>query len=402
MNSFLVNKNKIVYNFLVVILYLTLFQYVINGFFLHINEQLYTVVKSFIQIVIYILPISVILFINKYTIRVIAIFLLLLYVLLSQLLLLSEYITFLTIFLQIKVIILPLLYIPIIEYLAKNDSIFLEKFSKHIQNIFFITALVVYFELSARYIENPFYYFFLSLAHDPSLAMPFGRPIGVQLNIHSQGYVLAVGIIYYIIQNRYKLAIFLFIPFFMTGNKTWFVAFLVALLVYFILNFHRIKIKYLLNGIFASIIIVVIIYFLFSGQIDHFISEFNLTSNSMQIFTHLWSKLFDFIHISYLPNGFVSDYYRLNILDYEVARFTDAIFIWYIYQMGIVGALMYVGIVYYPIFRQNQYNVIIVLSLFAMFHTNQLQFVNNMILFAFFEAYRFQNKLNKGSSYQTK
>lgn len=402
MNSLLINKNKIIYNFLVLILYLSLFQYIIDGFLLHINEQLYVVVKSFIQIVIYALPTAAILLINKYTIRSISIILFLLYVFLSQLLLLSEFITFLTIFSQIKVIILPLLYIPIIEFLVKNNQKFLEKFSKHIQNIFLITSLIVYFELSARYIENPLYHLFLSLAHDSSIAMPFGRPIGIQLNIHSSGYILAVGILYYVVQQKYKWVIFLFIPFFMTGNKTWFVALLVALLIYGALNLHRIKIKILLKGVFAGLMIFTLIYFFFSAQIEHLISEFTLTSNSIQIFTHLWSKLFDFIQMSYLPNGFVSDHYRTNILDFKIASFTDAVLIWYIYQMGIFGALMYVVIVYYPIFRQNQYNVIVALSLFAMFHTNQLQFVNNMILLAFFEAYRFQNQLSKGSSYQTK
>lgn len=378
--NYSIKKINLAYYILLLGLYLSIFLPIIRGLFRKIDHSVEIIVQVVAQSLIYFPPILIFFFINSNNLRTFFIIIILIYICFVQFF--TPYFLVSDLFFGIKNYFGSLLYIPIVHYLIINYQNFNIKIEKHIKIIFIITVSIILFETIAPDSLNNL---FRSLAYNDQ----FTRSLGIMLNVHHQGLILGMAVIYYFINKRFFLVILTLILLILSNVKTWTIALAITAVLYFIKDILKIKIKiiFLILILAVGLFLFYLIGF-FDSVISHYLGAFGAKSYSIDLMTSLWLETIDIISNSLIPIGFFSQAEQTGYGGYsEYMTYADVFYLLLILETGVIGAFLYFLIVYYPLLKKNKYSPIVFLSLFSMLHTNPLIVPGILIMVTYFGYY---------------
>ena len=379
---YIFKKNYMIYLFLIASLYLSILLPIISGLGRLVHPTLSFFILLIVQGFIFILPLIVLTLIKLNTVRGLLIISLFIYLVIIQITV--EYFDLRDFLFGVKNIFGSLLYIPIVYHLIVNYEQFSFKIEKHIRYIFIITLSILYFELISARISNPLHSFFMLLAENKELLG--GRPLGIMLNIHYQGIILGMAAIYYFINKKNILVILIVLGLVLSNIKTWTIALLFVIVYYSLKNMYRLNIKYFLIIVFGILVFMAALLTFFSGVVDHYIGNLSASSSSINLMKSLWFSVFDVALNTFFPVGFFSQS-DVSLQYSDLMNYSDAFFVFNIFQVGIVGMIIYLFIMYHTLFRKNKYSYIVLLSLFSIIHTNPLLIPGILIIVVYFGYY---------------
>lgn len=397
------SKDKLLYLFLIISIYSSIFLPILQGLSRKLGPTYLLYMNILVQGYIYILP-FLLMFLIKPTKQFILIVLLLIYIGISQIF--TDYASLSSFFNGYRTYLAVLCYIPIIYHLINHYESFDIKIERHIKILFLITSCIFLFEFFSRYLHNDLYLWFLSLATYKVLALPYSRPLGIGLDIHMQGTILAFATFYFFINKDYKLSFFFFFILFLSGIKTWLIGVTAISMIYYIIYmttnsfkkvFHILLILRSIYIVFYSQILLILFstYLLVYPQMIHYQLQLSPSSYVATYMTYLWVNSFDFIIASIIPVGFLSDPDRLSSALHTINAYNDIPILYFGAMIGTFGLLLYMIILYYHLLQKSKYTPLLILSLFSLVHTYYLNQVAIFIIFTYFSLYYIiQNKKN--------
>ncbi len=384
MVSFLIKTMKIkrddlVYAYFVISFYLSLLTPYIKGYLDIWGNNISILFLIFSQGFIYVVPFGLLFLIKIKHKRLLLIPMLYFYVVFTMIF--AEFFSVIDFIYGWKNYLLIFLNLFILLHLMENYSNFQDIMEKHIKIIFFISASVLLFEIvSVEFIYNSLYVFLRKLAGiEPIL---FGKPNGISLNIHAQGFIFSSAFFYFFIKKRYMMAIIAFICLMLALIKTWILAFFISFSVFALFSIRLKEFYYIL---FLLLLCLFFFVFVHPDIIEHYIFHFSLDSRPMQVMGGQLLNMVDVLINSIIPNGMIYDLNndRLPYIIYD----TEIYFLQVLFQFGLFGFLLYILILFNGIFRlRNKYWILVFLSLFTVLHTFSLQF-----LYIFYIAMYFNN-----------
>jgi hypothetical protein len=378
-------KDRIIYLFLITSLYGSMFLPILQGLSRKLGPNYLLGINLLLQGYIYLLPLVFIFFTKLKTKQFALISLFFIYIALSQPF--TDYSSLSSFFNGYRTYLAVLFYIPIVYHLIRNDETFDVKIERHIKKLFLITLGIFLFEVFSRYVHNDLYHWFLSLALHQNLAMPYSRPIGVGLDIHMQGIILAFAVFYFFIHKNYTLSYLFFFILFLSGIKTWLIAVITVSVIYFLIYITKLDKKVLLNHFVLLFLIFISSFILFYPQIVHYQVQLSSSSYVVTYMINLWVNSFNFLISSIIPVGFLSDTDRLSPIMHKINIFSDISILYFGSMIGTFGLLLYMIISYYHILKKSKYTPIVLLSLFSLVHTYYLNHVGIFIIFTYFTLY---------------
>lgn len=350
-----------------------------------INPQLEVLLTLLLQGWFYLIPLALIWY-GTFKKDFLYVILLYLYIFIIQFFV--EHQNIVAAFLNFKSYFAAFLFIPLFQYLIDNDPQFDQKIRKHFFILTVCFAAVAIFESISLLLPNPLNSYFKSLSYFGDEFKTW-RPLGLYLNIHTQGPVLAIGSLYCLLVKKWYLFVFLMISLLICGTKTWVVAFGVTLFLLVLFRYNA-KYKIVLTAfILCSTLIFAI---MMPSYWNYYMQEFGLESYGSQRMTGQLKEL-SLLKLSMVPNGF---YIRSSAglqmqgeqkeIPFEVSD--NEIFILdFMYQIGPIGLLLWMFNIYKPLFSlkeinifKNDYKVILFVSLACFVHTAN---INNIFLFIF-------------------
>lgn len=237
---FKIKNNELLYGYFIASFYFSLFIPYIKGFLdLYSNNTIKVGFLVIAQGFIYVLPVLFLFLINIKQKKLLLIPALYLYVIFAMPY--TEFFDIQDFIYGWKNYLLIFLNLFILLHLKENYEDFQIKIEKHIKVIFFLSGFILFFEILSSWVFlNSFYIFLRKLAGiEPIL---FGKPNGISLNIHAQGFIFSLGFFYFFINKNYKIALVMFICLLFAIVKTWLLAFFVTFIVF---TFKSIKLKFL-------------------------------------------------------------------------------------------------------------------------------------------------------------
>lgn len=278
----------------------------------------------------------------------------------------------------------------ILLHLMENYEDFQIKIEKHIKVIFFLSVFILLFEiLSSWFFLNSFYIFLRKLAGIEPILL--GKPNGVSLNIHAQGLLFSLGFFYFFINRNYKIALVMFICLLLAVVKTWLAAFFVTFIMF---AFKDIKLKFFCFTLFLLLILSFLIVFLLPDVLSHYVEDFSPDSYSMRVISGQLLNSLESLYGSILPNGLIYDLHSNKMP--ELISGSEIYFLQVLFQLGFVGFILYMLILFSGIFNlNNKYWILAFLSLFTVVHTFSLQFLYIFYIVMYFNHYYIIQKRSK-------
>lgn len=307
----------------------------------------------------------------------------------------------------IKNYFIPLLYIPIIKYVYINET-FKYKIEKAMLFIFISYAGVAIFEMLSVFYPTNLSIWYKSLANE-NMSNIVWRPLGLYLNIHTQGIVLALGSLYFLFKKRKLLFFITFLGLIMSSVKTWIVAFIITYILYILFNMLNKR------NIIMSLVIILAMSSVFLLPKDTPILSYYIQNiidgSSSHGTTRLKDKIFSFnifVNNSLVPNGFVSrSSASSSLLKNENAKLPfyyidNEVFLYdMFFQIGLFMTILWIYIIWNRLFTfkngfifKNQYKTLLFLALFSLPHTSSLNYIFIFIMVMYFsESSRVSKKL---------
>jgi hypothetical protein len=366
-------------------LYLSILLPILRGLARSIYLDFEFFVILFSQGVVFLGPLAILFCVRLNTIRSLLIISLFLYVFIVQLV--AEYFVVSEFFLGIKNLFGALVYIPIVHHLIKNYDCFNFKIEKHIRVIFILAISIAGFELISALIPNSFDSTFTSLAYNDVLRNSEGRPLGIMLNVHYQGIILAMASIYYYVNRIYSLSLIAIVVLVLANIKTWTVALLLVIVFYFFKNLFKPKISEIFIVCISILALPVLVFAVFSGVVDHYSAAFSSSSYAINLMKDLWFSLFSVMEETLIPIGFFSQGQEAINAYSKYMKYTDAYFIFNLYQVGVIGMLLYSFVLFYTLMKRHKYSSITLLSVFSIVHTNPIVVPGILIIVTYFGYY---------------
>lgn len=364
------SKTKLYYNFVVSVAYLSAFAALIEGLVkLSIGGDIY--VKIIIQFIIFVCPLFICWFgdINN---RFMLSLVLLIY--LMALFPLREYGDVITYLQGIKVYFACLFYLPIVSYLSKNTYLS-NKLIRHFYIILLVYAAWYVVEITAAYYYKDLAVFMRDLSTlYVEVGAPLSRPVGMRLDMQGSAAVMAIFVIINLLTKKHVMFILSFMILLMTGWKTQIIAAIIVSMLVMITRYKGNIFRYLLLIIPFTLIskkAVNVMTGLYQGRhisavvmwervIEHFdvlVLETGLIPKGLIGLSHNWT-------------AFMSDDVRMI----PIQMVTEVPMIDLYYQMGAVVFLLWLVVLYYPIFKspfkifKNDYMLLLFLTSFGFCH----------------------------------
>ncbi|WP_226815162.1 hypothetical protein, partial [Aliarcobacter butzleri] len=137
---------------------------------------------------------------------------------------------------------------------------------------------------------------------------------------------------------------------------------------------------------------------LFPDILSNYVIHFSPDSYPMQVMGEQLSNSLELLYNSILPNGLIYDLHSYKMP--EIIYGSEIYFLQVLFQLGIVGFLLYMLILFSGVFNlNNKYWILSFLSLFTVLHTFTLQFLYIFYIAMYFNHYYI---IQKRSKYQSK
>lgn len=393
---FKIKNNELLYGYFIASFYFSLFIPYIKGFLdLYSNNTIKVGFLVIVQGFIYVLPVLFLFLINIKQKKLLLIPALYLYVIFAMPY--TEFFDIQDFIYGWKNYLLIFLNLFILLHLMENYEDFQIKIEKHIKVIFFLSGFILFFEILSSWVFlNSFYIFLRKLAGiEPIL---FGKPNGISLNIHAQGFIFSLGFFYFFINKNYKIALVMFICLLFAIVKTWLLAFFVTFIVF---TFKSIKLKFFYFTLLLLLISSFITILLFPDILSNYVIHFSPDSYPMQVMGGQLLNSLELLYNSILPNGLIYDLHSYKMP--EIIYGSEIYFLQVLFQLGIVGFLLYMLILFSGVFNlNNKYWILSFLSLFTVLHTFALQFLYIFYIAMYFNHYYIIQKRSKYQSNSSK
>ncbi|WP_301360732.1 hypothetical protein [Aliarcobacter butzleri] len=392
-----IKNNELLYGYFIISFYFSLFIPYTKGFLdlYSINNTIKVGFLVIVQGFIYVLPVLFLFLINIKQKKLLLIPALYLYVIFT--IPYTEFFDIKDFIYGWKNYLLIFLNLFILLHLMENYEDFQIKIEKHIKVIFFLSGFILFFEILSSWVFlNSFYIFLRKLAGiEPIL---FGKPNGISLNIHAQGFIFSLGFFYFFINKNYKIALVMFICLLFAIVKTWLLVFFVTFIVF---TFKSIKLKFFYFTLFLLLISSFITILLFPDILSNYVTHFSPDSYPMQVIGGQLLNSLELLYNSILPNGLIYDLHSYKMP--EIIYGSEIYFLQVLFQLGIVGFLLYMLILFSGVFNfNNKYWILSFLSLFTVLHTFALQFLYIFYIAMYFNHYYIIQKRSKYQSNSSK
>jgi hypothetical protein len=370
-----IEKERFFYYFVLSVLYLNGFEMLLRAVLRKVSPSIELFFTIILQFYIFIIPIFICWYGSSDKRFFLAIFLLFYFIMFLPL---AKYGDLLSFAMGIKVYLLCFFYIPILKYLSANEK-FENKFLKHF--IILASFYVVWYVFEILFMQ--FAPGLSSLMRQFALyeeqQVAVGRPIGMSFDYQTGALMVSFLCIILFLIKRYIWSFIVLIINLSIGMRTWALATVLVLFLLFIFRlFFRAKIKY---GIFLVCAMVVLSIYNYD-HLDYYIKVVTLETGSGGIIIDLFKE-----NVGYLfreggvfPNGFIKlwsspiiEQVTQGVPD-ELAIGNEVAILLVYFQMGLIGTLLWLIILYGPFFKRgssflaNDFKVLLFLSMLGFIH----------------------------------